>query len=157
MSRRWLTLAGAFWWTYRRRARSREACCGVEPTVWTRADRVRKGVLWGVTLLTLLVAAYPVLQKHITVSATSVSTSLPPASEGRSERITLEIQGMTCAACEGHIRSALASVPGVHSAEAHYAEGLAMVVTDGSLVDPTPLIRSVERAGYRVAGATRKS
>jgi Cu+-exporting ATPase len=59
----------------------------------------------------------------------------------------LKITGMHCLDCAVKVKSALASAPGVHSADVKYVRKLATVEVD----EATPveaLVRAVEAAGY---------
>jgi mercuric reductase len=65
------------------------------------------------------------------------------------QHVTLRIEGMTCDGCARHVQAALASVPGVESAEVgDWKEGSAAVAT-GPDVSEGDLSSAVERAGYR--------
>jgi Cu+-exporting ATPase len=59
----------------------------------------------------------------------------------------LAITGMTCASCVRSVEGALASVPGVVSAEVNLANERATVRVDQATALPT-LVQAVERAGY---------
>jgi mercuric reductase len=65
------------------------------------------------------------------------------------QQITLQIEGMTCDGCAGHIRKALAEVDGVHEVRLPtWQVGKAEVLVSDTVVDEA-LIGAVERAGYR--------
>jgi mercuric reductase len=61
---------------------------------------------------------------------------------------TLNITGMTCAACAVHLKEALENVPGVRSAEVSYAQGSAtLAAAAGTSTDA--LLSAVAGLGYR--------
>ena len=63
--------------------------------------------------------------------------------------ITLDIEGMTCAACVRRVEKALDKVEGVSSASVNLATERATVsVTPGAAVEPSALIAAVAAAGY---------
>ena len=62
----------------------------------------------------------------------------------------LEIRGMTCASCAGHVTQALRGVAGVDDAAVNLATERATVLHEGS-VDAQALIAAVERAGYEAS------
>ena len=66
--------------------------------------------------------------------------------------VSLPIEGMTCASCVGRVEKALATVPGVHSAEVNLASERALVhaAPDVTFAD---LRGAIERAGYSVRPA----
>lgn len=73
---------------------------------------------------------------------------------GQAEKtVTLHIQGMFCAHCEETIRKALASVPGVLSAEVSWEREQAVVRYDPERTDVPALQKSVEEAGYAAASS----
>jgi copper chaperone CopZ len=65
-------------------------------------------------------------------------------------RVTLSVQGMSCAHCQERVRSALAALPGVEVLEVSVGEGR----VDVSVAEDGPadagLKAAVEKAGYRV-------
>ena len=60
----------------------------------------------------------------------------------------LAITGMTCASCVRSVEGALASVPGVSSAEVNLANERATVRLDPAVAELPALVKAVERAGY---------
>jgi len=61
---------------------------------------------------------------------------------------TLDIGGMTCAACVRHVEKALTRLAGVTTAEVNLATEVATVGYDPALVDVTDLTAAVNKAGY---------
>ncbi len=65
------------------------------------------------------------------------------------QQITVQIEGMTCDGCAGHVRKALAGVDGVDEVRLPtWQAGKAEVLASDTVVDEA-LIGAVERAGYR--------
>lgn len=64
---------------------------------------------------------------------------------------TIAIEGMTCSACEIHVRKQLEKVPGITVDKVDYASGRAVVHATGAVPDSL-LQEAVEKAGYRWAG-----
>jgi Cu+-exporting ATPase len=60
---------------------------------------------------------------------------------------TLQIAGMSCAACQHHVERALRSVPGVESASVNLLANTAHIVSEQPL-ETKPLIAAVRHAGY---------
>ena len=65
-------------------------------------------------------------------------------------RLTLAVDGMTCASCVGRVERALRQVPGVHGASVNLATGEAEVQVFGP-ADVAALRAAVARAGYRAS------
>jgi Cu+-exporting ATPase len=64
---------------------------------------------------------------------------------------TLEVQGMTCAACSGRIQRAFEQTPGVRAAHVNLMTGLAEVRFDPATLSPADLVGVVERTGYQAS------
>ncbi len=122
-----------------------EAC----PTPVSR--RGQRVALWCVTFLAVVLATYPSWGTRL-----GRRTSTLPALTAGSTVVTLDVQGMTCTACEGEIERELVKVPGVMSARASFERKRADVQVAAASAKAEPLIAAVERAGYRASvGRTR--
>ncbi|MDV7271249.1 heavy metal translocating P-type ATPase [Thioclava sp. A2] len=75
-------------------------------------------------------------------------TDIAPATD----KITLEIEGMTCASCVLRVENALKGAPGVASAAVNLATERAEV--SGAGLDRAGLVKAVEGAGYEVRAQT---
>ena len=64
-------------------------------------------------------------------------------------RLSLPVEGMSCASCVGRVERALLAAPGVSGASVNLATGRAEVAFDGP-ADPRAAILAVEAAGYAV-------
>jgi Cu+-exporting ATPase len=67
------------------------------------------------------------------------------------ERVTLPVRGMHCAACVGKVERALAGVPGVEEARVNLATERATIGFDPARADVHRLRAAVEAAGYELA------
>jgi copper chaperone len=59
---------------------------------------------------------------------------------------------VSCGHCKSSIESALAPVAGVHAASVDISSKQVAVEFDESVTDRTTLVRTIESAGYAVAG-----
>ena len=66
-------------------------------------------------------------------------------------KVEVPIKGMDCAECTQHVRSAIATLPGVESVEVSLAAEKAVVRLDPARVDASAIQKAVEGAGYSVA------
>ena len=64
------------------------------------------------------------------------------------ETVSLPVLGMTCAACQHHVESALQSTPGVESAHVDLMGHRATIVFDPRLADTQLLVEAIRGAGY---------
>jgi P-type Cu+ transporter len=74
---------------------------------------------------------------------------------GKSGRIVLPIEGMTCATCAGRVEKALDALPGVQ-ATVNLSSEKADITYDPVRADPAALAGAIERAGYAVPHETRE-
>ena len=68
------------------------------------------------------------------------------------EKISLPVEGMTCASCVGRVERALKKLPGVTDAAVNLATERADVTVNGA--DRASLIAAIEKAGYQVPQQT---
>ena len=66
------------------------------------------------------------------------------------QRLTLDIEGMTCAACSTRLEKALTRAPGVHEAAVNLATERAAVTIDPRATDLVSVAEAVARAGFAV-------
>ena len=69
---------------------------------------------------------------------------------------TLPVTGMSCMHCARAVDEALREVPGVLESTTKHAEGRSVIIAEPTVASAA-LIAAVERAGYRVAGATSRA
>jgi Cu+-exporting ATPase len=84
------------------------------------------------------------------------SVSLKPDSTpamSQVSRLSLPVEGMTCASCVGRVERALKAVPGVDSASVNLATERADLTFTGA-ADPQAAVRAIENAGYTVREET---
>ena len=64
------------------------------------------------------------------------------------QRLTLQVEGMTCASCVAHVEDALKEVPGVSNVSVNLATEMALVELDPQRVAPSVLAQALDEAGY---------
>ncbi len=77
------------------------------------------------------------------------------ATVGRSESVTIHVQGMSCGGCAATVTSALKQIDGVSDARVSYEQGQAVVTYDSAKTTPEGIVRAAELQlpGYKlVAG-----
>lgn len=65
------------------------------------------------------------------------------------EKITLDIKGMTCSGCEYSVESALKKVEGVTVVDADYENANAVVEYDPKVVTVEKMVEAVNKTGYK--------
>ena len=64
------------------------------------------------------------------------------------ERVRLDVDGMTCASCAARVEKKLSRVEGVEESSVNYATEEATVVYDPTRVEVDDLLEAVSAAGY---------
>ncbi len=88
---------------------------------------------------------------------TPLLEQMPPVDPARTIEGRLLVAGMTCSGCEYNVSTALRLVPGVLSAEADHASGVALVRFDPSTTSLERLAEAVRTTGYVVAPTEDRS
>ncbi|MBF6600594.1 MAG: copper-translocating P-type ATPase [Dehalococcoidia bacterium] len=86
----------------------------------------------------------------------TTATEIPQPNKkaaARTQSITLDITGMTCASCVRRVERALSKVDGVESANVNFAAETALVTAERGLA-PEQLVAAVQKAGYAAKEST---
>ena len=67
------------------------------------------------------------------------------------EKLTLNVEGMTCGGCANSIKNALNSRDGVKSSEADVAAGTVSVEFDSAVIRKATLEQAIVDAGFDIA------
>ena len=70
------------------------------------------------------------------------------------KRLSLPVEGMTCAACVSHVESALKGVAGVGKVSVNLATEKAVVELENGEVSVERLAHAVSQAGYKIPATT---
>lgn len=81
------------------------------------------------------------------LAALAFAAVVSPASAAI-QTVTLDVPGMTCAACPITVKKALSKVDGVLEAKVSWEPRQAVVTYDDARTSPEQLVRATENAGY---------
>ncbi|GIV59176.1 cation transporter [Rhodocaloribacter litoris] len=124
---------------YREWRMSRGPDCDCEVSM---QDRLRR------TLLGLgLVAVLGLIASPWIIGAVADTGSVAAAST-QTEQVVLEVEGMTCAACNVTVQKALTNLDGVKEARVTFTPPQAVVTYDPSRVTVDDLVRATTNVGY---------
>ncbi len=141
-------LAVGFYVAYR--PRKVEVCAPGEACAKPASRRMQRAGLWIVAGLALALATYP---------SWGARLSAPRASAGASQAaltvVTLDVHGMTCAACAGEIERELRQVAGVVRADVSFERRRAEIAVGTAHPKTEVLVAAVEKVGYRASVANR--
>lgn len=106
-----------------------------------------KAFLGLVTVFAALMLAFPYY------SGVFYSSDPPIAivgQEGTLSHAEFQVKGMTCTACEDHIRHAVTSLSGIQSVDASFKTGSASVAFDPALTTEEEILNAIHSTGYTV-------
>lgn len=107
-----------------------------------------KGFLWMITILSFFMFSFPYYSNSFYPTVTVEQTS---SDSTKTVQCTINIKGMTCAACENHVQTALLPMNGVSEAKASYENGNAIIQVDTSEIPISELkMKLEEKTGYKV-------
>lgn len=66
------------------------------------------------------------------------------------KRVSMDVLGMTCAACSARIEKSLAKVEGVQAVNVNLSTNKAVISFDDSRTDGGTLVATIEKTGYKV-------
>ena len=66
------------------------------------------------------------------------------------ERLSFDVDGMSCAGCEGNVSEALNGLQGVESVNADHDNGTVSVAYEEEKTNATEMTDAIEGAGYEV-------
>ncbi|MDF1524471.1 MAG: cation transporter, partial [Trueperaceae bacterium] len=98
--------------------------------------------LWLTTVFVAVFAFFPEYVGTFTGGGGEVAEAAPTQTTVR-----YQVEGMTCAGCEGHAREAIEAIPGVASVGVSYRDGSAEVVWSGQPNDAA-VADAVAEFGY---------
>jgi copper chaperone CopZ len=105
-----------------------------------------KSFLVAITVFASVMLAFPyyaqVFYQDVKASVASDSKNI--------RQVDLNIAGMTCTACEDHIKHAVSQLPGFISASADHKAGMATVTFDESKTTTEQIVSAVNESGYKV-------
>ena len=89
-------------------------------------------------------------ESHHRVGHPFIGTSIMATTDKNIIKINLPVEGMTCAACVGHVENALQSVPGMVDASVNLGTEKASVEFDSTEVTIEQIQEAVSGAGYKL-------
>jgi Cu+-exporting ATPase len=82
------------------------------------------------------------------VAVQSVADRSATSAVRAAARVTLPVEGMTCAACQARVQRVLAKTPGVDTASVNLMLHNAVVTYDAQQVSPADLVQAIKATGY---------
>jgi mercuric ion transport protein len=99
-----------------------------------------------VTVFSLLLLSFPSYSRYLMQDNSPVVNE----DQEKTRKITLGVNGMTCASCEHHIESEVIKLSGVSSVKASYENKSTVVEYNPQKVDEAKIIAAINETGYTV-------
>ncbi len=150
-----LILAFGFYRAYFRRA---EACAPGEACATKPVNKASRVGLWIASIAVLAFALSPYYVGYIATALAHkqrpMTTPVVPVDQATSaeaslEMVTVQVEGMSCTACEVPVRDALAHTPGLRTADVSYKRGDARVEFDPKQTSVEQIKRAINSTGYK--------
>ena len=138
-----LVLAFA-WYVKLKPAKEIECDCDTEEKV---SFFQSKKFLSIITLVSAILLSFP-FYPHVLIPETQAITVV--FDESNIELVKLNIEGMTCAGCEAHVKYAATQVKGVLEATSSFESGTAKIKFDATNVSVDEIIKALNATGYTV-------
>lgn len=145
-------LALGYAWVQALRTREGAPCAADGScTVEKQSFWASKTFLLLVTVATALIVAFPYYAKAFYPKGPAQGVTVVQDKEVQTAIFT--IKGMTCAGCEGHVNSELATVPGVIQSVTSYAKRNSVVRFDAAKTTVPQLQAAIAKTGYKVVAS----
>ncbi len=151
-----LLLALGFYRVYFRRA---EVCAPGEACATKPINKAGRAGLWlgliGVVAFALSLhyaghlTALIAQARQPSSAATAAAPSASELAQAGLEKVTVTIEGMTCASCEQHVLAALRQTPGVRAADVSYKRGDARIEYDPKQTNVGQIRLAIDSTGYK--------
>ena len=141
------------WYIKLKPAKSTTTDCNCESTKKTSFLQT-KTFLSIVTVLAILMMAFPYYAKSF-FPKTEKSTTL--IIDSKTETVEFSIKGMTCDACEEHVKMEVNKLPGIVSSNVSYAKHNAIVQFLPSKTNSKEIAETINSTGYQVISQTTKN
>lgn len=106
-----------------------------------------KTFLGGITVFVILSLAFPYYAEAF---YPTTEKEVVFVQEQNIQTVEYLVSGMTCAGCEGHVKSEVNKQNGIVSCQVSYEEGNTIVKFDSTLTNVEEVKAAIERTGYKV-------
>jgi copper ion binding protein len=134
-----LLLAGAFYYTYRKR----EVVCEDGTCKMEHGGKWSKISLWTITAFTILFIAFPYIEW------TSDSIAAGTVIQENLTKVSIPVEGMTCSSCNTAVEIAVKKLDGVERVKADFQHKNAIVEFDPEKVEVNKITEAIDKLGYK--------
>lgn len=141
------------WYLKLKPVKSTDIDCNCETTKKTSFLQT-KSFLGIVTVFAILMMAFPYYAKSFFPKTEKSTTLIIPS---KTETVEFRIKGMTCDACEEHVKTEVNKLPGIVSSSVSYAKRNAIVQFDPAQTNSEQITEAINSTGYKVTSQTTKN
>jgi len=131
------------WWQKLKPAKEDDCGCAIDEKPKFFQSKKFLGI---VTVFAIVMTLFP-YYSHIFYPETGNSTIV--VEEENLEEVTVDIEGMTCDACQNHVDHAIGELEGVVSVSTSYEDGNTTVSYDKSKTEYIEIINAINGTGYK--------
>ena len=141
------------WYLKLKPVKSTDIDCNCETTKKTPFLQT-KTFLSIITVFAILMIAFPYYAKAFFPKTEKSATLIIPS---KTETVEFSIKGMTCDACEEHVKMEVNKLSGIVSTNVSYANRNAIVQFEPSKTNSKEITEAINSTGYKVVSQTTKN
>ncbi|SNS72427.1 Copper chaperone CopZ [Ekhidna lutea] len=149
-------ILGFAWYQKLRPRTAEEIACecetGKQPSFWQS-----KKFLGIITVFAGLMLSFP-SYAHIFYSngGSQTPAAFFEQDSTKTDKIVLDVKGMTCAGCEAHVNKAVNQLEGIYEVKASYEEGTTQVKYNSEIIEVQTIIEAINKTGYKAIDSKKK-
>jgi len=133
---------GYAWYTHLKPKQADDCGCDIEKLKFYQ----KRGFLIGITLFAVISITFP-YYSHIFYSS-NTSKEIIIIKDENLKKIEVQIEGMTCDACQNHVNQSVLELPGVINANTSYDNANAIIEFDKTKTTENDIEKAVNSTGY---------
>ena len=134
---------GYAWYSHLKPKKDDDCGCEIEKPKFYQT----KGFLVGITLFATLSISFPY---YSGIFYSDSKHEVVISDNGSIQKINVNIDGMTCDACQHHVNSAVNTLPGIVAVNSSYEKGNAIVEFDNTQTNIAEIEKAINSTGYNV-------
>lgn len=140
---------GYAWYNYLKPKNADDCGCEVDAKPkWFQT----KGFLIGITLFAAISIAFPY---YASIFYPNNKKEVVVVSQSNIQAVNFEIKGMTCSACEEHVKHAVNELNGIVNVDASFEKAKAEVKFDNTKTSKEDIIKAIDATGYKVINTSK--
>lgn len=139
---------GYAWYAHLRSKQEDDCGCDIEKPKWYQT----RTFLISITVFAILSISFP-YYSGVFFSDNSIAVV---AKQENIQKVEVQIEGMTCDACQNHVDHAVNELDGIVSVETSYINGNSIIRFDKTQTNREEIKKAVESTGYNATRLTEK-